>query len=602
MLLGTIQPVASVESSRFQKMALCGSGFASYTSPDDIQIIGISPFPDHLRWSPRQILADYLRDPDSFAPLLDDNLSIILWNPSQRHLMLARAPLSSPRLFYTVHNHCVTFSDSPRLILHQRGMSPAIDEDGVKNWLASHPFQDEHSTFLQISRVLPGTAVSLRDGRVTTHSTWFPLRQSELKLRDEREYVEGIQEHLQRAITSRLHDNVTWGAELSGGLDSSVVTTVAAKALSNHGRSLHAYTGVPDDSNLMSSQWRFNNEGLLAADTARMYPNIRHTLSAYTERPFLQVADRWSDAEEFPTLNPNHLAWVEAIYEAARQDGIQAMLGGWSGNYSISYNGRFALTDLVRQRRYVDAIKLASAYHKREYAGFSSARSLLRMMLSGVSPAFGTYFHRRRIQTEITLPLPVRPEFVQSSPHPSIGPLRDFENSRSERLFCFNRMDRATPFRGTHTLYGLTCIDPTADRELVEFCLSIPEEFYTCNGMPRSLIRSAMAEYLPNSVRLEARTGMQGAANLEFIVRQQGEFAEEFRRMKEFPLLTHIFDLDQLIDRTTWAKERIVQSGWATYVNQMVRCASVGRFIRRTQEHTLFDTLPAIGKSLIEVS
>jgi hypothetical protein len=51
--------------------------------------------------------------------------------------------------------------------------------------------------------------------------------------------------------------------------------------------------------------------------------------------------------------------------------------------------------------------------------------------------------------------------------------------------------------KGTLADGGIDVRDPTADRRLIEFCLSVPTEQFFRNGVPRALARAALADRVP---------------------------------------------------------------------------------------------------------
>jgi asparagine synthase (glutamine-hydrolysing) len=72
-------------------------------------------------------------------------------------------------------------------------------------------------------------------------------------------------------------------------------------------------------------------------------------------------------------------------------------------------------------------------------------------------------------------------------------------------------MDQGNYNKGVLGGWGVDMRDPSADRRLVEFCLSVPPEQFLAGGVPRSLARRAFADRLPPEVLRERRKGYQAA-------------------------------------------------------------------------------------------
>jgi asparagine synthase (glutamine-hydrolysing) len=138
-------------------------------------------------------------------------------------------------------------------------------------------------------------------------------------------------------------------------------------------------------------------------------------------------------------------------------------------------------------------------------------------------------------------------------------------------------------------LTGVSKLDPTADRRVIEFCLSVPVEYYCENGVPRSLIRNAMAGRLPEQVRTERRRGLQSADISIHFERDRGEALAELARMKKVDLVAKAVDLDALEQMMQWSGDQIeARGGSMRYWPKLLRAFSVGRFLRRFEDGTLF--------------
>jgi hypothetical protein len=67
--------------------------------------------------------------------------------------------------------------------------------------------------------------------------------------------------------------------------------------------------------------------------------------------------------------------------------------------------------------------------------------------------------------------------------------------SVAERLHMIRRVDFGTLNKGVFLRWGITQVDPTVDRRLVEFCLRVPLRQYGHGGISRALIRTALEDH-----------------------------------------------------------------------------------------------------------
>ncbi len=142
---------------------------------------------------------------------------------------------------------------------------------------------------------------------------------------------------------------------------------------------------------------------------------------------------------------------------------------------------------------------------------------------------------------------------------------------------------------------GLT--DPTSDRRVTEFCLSVPEEIFIQDGLPRSLIRQAMADRLPEMVLREQRHGRQSADVLFHLAGEKAAIAAEIERIARCDLASRSLDVPRM--RTLFAQFPTGLYGaeeYNRYGVSFMRALSMGRFLRRAEEGRLFQTEPSTGE------
>jgi asparagine synthase (glutamine-hydrolysing) len=137
-------------------------------------------------------------------------------------------------------------------------------------------------------------------------------------------------------------------------------------------------------------------------------------------------------------------------------------------------------------------------------------------------------------------------------------------------------------------------MDPTSDRRVMEFCLSVPEEHYCADGRRRSLIKDAMAGMLPPKVLEERRRGYQSADVLFHLTREKAEIEAELERLKKVDLAVRCLNLPLLESLVrSWPSLSYGRREHTTHGSQLMGAISMGRFIRRLEEGALFhDRLP----------
>lgn len=170
---------------------------------------------------------------------LDGQFAFALWDAGRRHLWLVRDRLGILPLFYRARSHGVAFASEVKALLAAEPTAPVVDPAGLLQvftfWAAIAP----RSLFAGVQSVLPGEAVrfdeSLR-AQATRWWQWTPRVDDDAPT-SLAEASAGLRRRLDAAVELRLRADVPVGTYLSGGLDSAVITALAAR----RGSHLHTF-------------------------------------------------------------------------------------------------------------------------------------------------------------------------------------------------------------------------------------------------------------------------------------------------------------------------------------------------------------------------
>ena len=525
-----------------------------------------------------------------FAHIAGD-YAFALWDRPARRLVLARDPLGMRPLHYHRGRGFLAFASMAKGLHAIEQIPIAPDEERVAEELALLPHAGPQSFFAGIERVEPGCyAILTPDGtRVRRH--WEP-RRGTIRLATPDAYAEAMREQLDRAVKARLRGaEGAVGAQLSAGMDSAAVATSAALQMARDKGRVIAFTAVPRRGyDGPAPRNRVGDEGPGAAQTAALHTNIEHVLVPNDRHSPLDHLDRHFFLFERPVLNLCNRVWQDAINQAARDRGLTVLLTGQFGNMTISYDGLPLLPALLRRGRWL--------------AWLREGRALLRasdMRPGGLLAAsLGPY-----------LPSPLWRWINQTLRHEQVGmaawsALRDGRIDRAElagrahdrafdpdfrprrdgfeaRLWAMRRVDIGNSNKGTLAGWGIDTRDPTGDRRLIEFCLSVPDEQYLRNGETRAVARRALAGRIPATVLAESRKGLQAIDWHEGLTAARGAIDAELARLREVGPAADALDLERMAALSAnwpedgWEKPQVMQS----YRLALLRGISSGHFLRR---------------------
>ena len=145
---------------------------------------------------------------------------------------LVRDPLGKKPLFFRWAEGELSFASSARALVEAIGAAPAIDAAAVDALLWNRYIPGPGTIFAGVEKLSPGHAWSLgSDGAARRYRHWQPDFFHAEKGVAENVWLDRVEEALTTAVRRRFVADVPVGVMLSGGVDSSLVTAIAAKTM-----------------------------------------------------------------------------------------------------------------------------------------------------------------------------------------------------------------------------------------------------------------------------------------------------------------------------------------------------------------------------------
>lgn len=177
---------------------------------------------------------------DAFSRL-NGIFAFAIWEKRERRLTLCRDRLGVKPLFFAPIRNGLTFGSTIDTVLCHPEIEPALDEDGLRTLLLLGPARPpESGVFRQIKSLLPGHFAVLTPENFTDHVYW----QLEAHEHDDDlpTTIERTHTLICDAARRQLVSDVPLACFLSGGLDSSILSMLAAKDYAARGETLHTWS------------------------------------------------------------------------------------------------------------------------------------------------------------------------------------------------------------------------------------------------------------------------------------------------------------------------------------------------------------------------
>jgi asparagine synthase (glutamine-hydrolysing) len=427
--------------------------------------------------------------------------SFALWDEETQTLFAARDRFGIKPLYYTVADGVLYFASEPKALLP---FLPQVetDLDGLADYLTFQFPLAGKTLFKGIQELLPGHFLRVRNGTVETQRYWEVYFEPDFDHTADY-YERRTQELLADSISFHLRADVPIGSYLSGGLDSSIVASLAS---TTHGPGMMGFTG------------RFGMPGF---DESRYARSVAEDLGFELHEVEIGPEDfveRIGDVIyhlDYPVAGPGSFPQFMVSELAATQRKV--VLGGQGGDeifggyvrYLIAYfeqcikgaiegtmhSGNFVVTyesiipNLQTLREYKPLLRefwrdglfedLDARYFRLINRAPDLGDEIDWSQLGGYSPfeTFKQIFHGENVKKE---------SYFDSMTH------FDFKTLLPALLQVEDRVSMA---------HGLESRVPLLDHPLVELAATMPADVKFKDGTLKHVLKTAFGPVLPDAVR-----------------------------------------------------------------------------------------------------
>jgi len=170
-----------------------------------------------------------------FPEVMDGMFAVALWDARDRRLVLARDRAGEKPLFYTADGSNFAFASEPKALLGLPWVSRAPAPGALARYLAHGFFAGGDSAFAALHTLPPGHVLQVTETESRLTRYWRPWDRLPADGHhvaapsDDATILATTREHLERAVHSRVPDEVPFGVFLSGGVDSGVAAALVAR-------------------------------------------------------------------------------------------------------------------------------------------------------------------------------------------------------------------------------------------------------------------------------------------------------------------------------------------------------------------------------------
>ncbi|MCD8391160.1 MAG: asparagine synthase (glutamine-hydrolyzing), partial [Firmicutes bacterium] len=187
------------------------------------------------------LLYAYIHYGKRCAEMLNGIFAFAVWDSMRQEVFLCRDRFGVKPLFYTVFDGAFVFASEIKALFEYPGITPKLDKTGLCELFAMSPARTQgEGVFYGIKELRPGRYMTVGRGGTAIGKYWELKSRAHTDSYDDT--IEKTRFLVTDAIKRQLVSDVPIATFLSGGLDSSIITAVAANEMKKQGKTLSTYS------------------------------------------------------------------------------------------------------------------------------------------------------------------------------------------------------------------------------------------------------------------------------------------------------------------------------------------------------------------------
>jgi len=406
--------------------------------------------------------------------------ALVIFDEQKNELICARDPLGDRTLFYLCNDTQVVIASEPWAVTALNETKPELNDSAIAHHFAFRAPEDGQTLFSNVYELMPAHIIKIDSAIQRIWRYWQPDPHKKIRCKTDEEYTEQFLALLEESVRCRMRATSAVGVQMSGGLDSTSVASLAADILAPQPLTTISYVF---DEMPGADERKYIN-------AVKEYWNTRSIQIVCDSCWPFKEPQNWARNPSQPTGNPYWLM-DSLVYQRAQEAGLRVLMTGMFGDHLYGAR-RDWLADFMADGRFSDAFRgLVHCIHLAGWRRIWQARYIQRVFIR-VLNRFGIKRLRQTGKSADWLT-------AYSSA------LLKSESGFSEQQYGLTgemTAQLSSSELSNANRHVVELRHPYRDRRLVEFMLAIPaHQLHRC-GSSKHILRMAMKSKMPDLVRL----------------------------------------------------------------------------------------------------
>ncbi len=419
------------------------------------------------------VLKSFIQWQDGCLDKFNGIFAFAIWDDFEKNLFFARDRMGVKPFFYTINKNSFIFASEIKSLLQHNYVEPIINENSIADIMFIGPGRTPgYGVFKNIQELKPASWGVFSKSGIKIRKYWTLKDQPHTDSLDET--IEKVRFLVEDAITRQLVSDVPVGTFLSGGLDSSIISSIANRYFNNQGIKLKTFSVTYEDNDTYFKSSKFQpNSDSSYINTMVKYLDCEHHLICLNNEDLANALTDAVDARDLPGMadvDSSLLLFCREIKKhctvALSGECADEIFGGypWYRDKKIRAINGFPWSQSIHYRKSFIKEDVKIPDHEEYYFERYKNTIVNTSKIDGLSPLESRMKEMMKLNIDW---------FMQT--------LLD----RKDRMSMYNGLEVRVPF---------------CDYRIAEYLYSVPWEYKEYNSFEKGLLRKAMENYLPNEV------------------------------------------------------------------------------------------------------
>ncbi|MDD6401533.1 MAG: asparagine synthase (glutamine-hydrolyzing) [Lachnospiraceae bacterium] len=415
------------------------------------------------------LLYMYIKYGQDFIDYINGIFSIAIFDETANTLLVYRDRFGIKPLYYSIVKDTFVFASKIDTLFEYPGIRPSIDITGLNEIFSLGPAKTYGSgIFLGIKEVLPGEVICIKN-KIIKKRLYYRLKSvpHEDSLEDTIEKTKAL---VVDTIKMQMVSDVPICTFLSGGIDSSLVSSICAKNLDDK-LSTYSFDFVGNDKHFLSNSFQPSQDRPYV-DMMIEYLNSNHSYLYCNNENMFDLLEASVDSRGFPTMADVDSSLLFFCKEVSKNHKVT--LTGECADEIFGGYPWFHKSCAVNTFPWMFDISFKKSLLNSEFAANLHMESYIQ-----------NAYNNTLSEVDIIPNETEKDKYIRKI---------TYLNIRWFMQTLLDRMDR------TSMSSGLEARVPFADHRIIDYVYNIPWEYKCVNNVPKSLLREVAKDYLPYEV------------------------------------------------------------------------------------------------------